>query len=335
MTARRYTLVTFGTSEPTWAIHKPGCDKIAQELNASQGTKTLIKVDLEDSDEDLLEDLGADEEATIEDVDLCVCTGYAQVDDSEHPVGEGSEGNGMPSPTGPPQPSTVAAAASRAAAAARLLQQVEEIIDKLVITRGVDDVGEGDEWQEEKLPSCTDDYVYDLAVEVRKLRERGDSWWRVGYELGLPGSGASNKQGRKGGAYARRVWRAAWGKTYLGDRSQRESKITREARAMENLGRSYFSEADEDAAILKRVTGQMIHWVVRLQGTYGLITSAQETYVHDDANLVRVKQGPKGRYLEFYEQVDAAQLRVDPRLSIAKSGPLRAVYVDRITRVGV
>jgi hypothetical protein len=158
----------------------------------------------------------------------------------------------------------------------------------------------------------------------------------VAYELHLPGSGASNKQGRKGSAFARRLWRAAWGKTYLGERGQRESKITREARAMENLGRPYFSESEDAMVIIEKVRGKMLHWVTRLGDQHGgIVTSAQEAYVHDDPKFIRVKEGPKGPYLEFFEQIDPAMLLADPRQSIAKSGPLRAVYVDRITRVGV
>jgi len=316
---KRYTLVDLGLDEPGWVVHKVGCAQIRVELAVNpSASKATVKLDLEWEDDHLLEEVDPDGEATgIEDIELCACTGY----DTERPA--------TPSPTRP------AAIASRDAAQKRLLQQVEETIDKLVIARGVDDVGEGDLWADERDSKCTDDYVYDLAVEVRKLRERGDAWWRVGHELGLPGSGASNKQGRKGSAFARRVWRAAWGKTYLGERGQRESKVTREARAMENLGRPYFSEDATEVEIIKRITGQMIHWVARLEGRHGIITSAQEAYVHDNPRLVKYKLGPLGPYVEFFEQVDAAQLMVDPLLSIAKSGPIRSVYVNRITRVGV
>jgi hypothetical protein len=339
MAAKRYTLVMMTQSDDEyWVIHKPGCKETIQSL-AAGATKELVKVDLEDSDEELLEALGAPLEWTMEDVDLCACTGY--VDEPEpDPQVESIDEDDLDDeedddPLTAPPPASAAARASQAAARERLLKQVEETIDKLVAERGEDNVGEGDRWAEERLFACTDDYVYDLAVEVRKLRERGDSWWRVAYELHLPGSGASNKQGRKGSAFARRLWRAAWGKTYLGERGQRESKITREARAMENLGRPYFSAEATGDEVVKKVTGQMIHWVARLEGQHGLITSAQEAYVHDDPRLVKYKQGPMGPYIEFFEQLDPAMLTIDPRRAITKSGPLRAVYVDRITRVGV
>lgn len=313
---KRYTLLSFTDESLKWEIHKPGCGQIAgwDSLGAN---KALVRLDLDDSEEEILEGINAFLEMTMNDVELCACT--------ETP------------PTSFSQPTRPAAIASQQAARARLLREVEVLIDKLVAKRGQDDVGLGDEWAHLRLEKCTDDYIYDLAVEVRKLREKGEPWWRVAYELDLPGSGASNKQGRKGSAFGRRLWRAAWGRTYVGDgvTVQRESKANREARALANSSKPYFLESATDQDIVTAICGKMIHWVTRLPVPDGLVTSAQEAYVHDEDRLVRVKQGPKGRYVEFYEQVDPAQLLVDPRLSIAKSGPLRAVYVDRITRVGV
>jgi hypothetical protein len=342
MAVKRWTLVEFnveyGEGQP-FVIHKPGCKRIKEEMPHIV-SKDLIKVDLDLDDEALLEalDPGGEDIETMDEVELCECTGYlssavepeaepAEVDDQDDEYDDEEDAS--------PAPSSAAAKASQQAARARLLRQVEETIDKLVVERGVDNIGEDRQWDDGRLATCTDDYVYDLAIEVRRLRERGDSWWRVAYELHLPGSGASNKQGRKGSAFARRLWRAAWGPTYLGERGQRESKLTRETRALENLGRPYFSEADEDQRVADTVRGKMLHWVTRLEGKHGLITSAQEAYVHDDPKFVAVKQGPMGRYLEFYEQIDPSMLLADPRMSISKSGPLRAVYVDRITRVGV
>jgi hypothetical protein len=334
MAAKRYTLVSFDNLDTLWEIHKPGCENIKKAV-AAGGTKALVKTDLEATDEEILDDVEAFMEMTMEDVYLCGCTGYVTGDPApaEEPDEEDEEDA---DPLTAPPPSSAAARASQAAARAKLLRLVEETVDKLVAERGEDNIGDDDRWHEERLATCTDDFVYDLAVEVRKLRERGDSWWRVAYELHLPGSGASNKQGRKGSAFARRLWRAAWGKTYLGERGQRESKLTREARAMENLGRPYFSESEDAMVIIEKVRGKMLHWVTRLGDQHGgIVTSAQEAYVHDDPKFIRVKEGPKGPYLEFFEQIDPAMLLADPRQSIAKSGPLRAVYIDRITRVGV
>lgn len=333
MAAKRWTLVEFDEGEILIVIHKPGCALIKQDV-AEGGSKELITLDLDEDDDVLLSNIdpGGEVVETMDEVELCTCTGYVTEEPSEQESDleeEEEEEEDTPAPT------SAAARASQIAARERLLRQVEEVIDKLVAERGVDDVGEGDEWAGERLATCTDDYVYDLAVEVRRQRTRGDSWWRVAYELHLPGGGASNKQGRKGASFARRLWRAAWGPTYVGERGQRDSKVTREARALENLGRPYFTGAEDPMTIIEKVRGQMLHWVTRLNVKNGLVTSAQEAYVHDDPKYIRVKQGPMGPYLEFFEQIDPAMLLADPRQSIAKSGPLRAVYVDRITRVGV
>lgn len=350
MAEKRYTVVEW---EGYYVIHKVGCGRIKDQVEKEGGTKRTAKLDLEVSDEELLSDLDAYLEDTIDNVEICDCTGYEMADALGYPVGGGPEGYAEPvAPQGEDEeysdeydeddveeedatPATPAALASQQAARVRLQKQVEEAIDKLVIARGVDNVGEDDQWSDRRLESCTDDFVYDLAVEVRKMREQGEPWWRVAHELGLPGSGATNKQGRKGSAFARRLWRAAWGKTYLGTTGKRESKAAREERAARNAGRPYFSEEATETEIIGKITGKLLHWVARLPVPDGLVYSSQEAYVHDDPRLVRYRLGPQGPYVEFYEQVDPAQLLVDPRLSIAKSGPLRAVYVDRITRVGV
>jgi len=319
MAEKRYTLVTF--PQEAWEVHKPGCKEIKAAAALPGANKRLCKIDLDLEDDEVLDSVDALDDMTMEDVFLCACTGYEAQEETSTPPASS-------------QPVHAAARASQEAARVRLQAAVEDVIEKLITARGEDNIGEGDEWSAERQPSCTDDYVYDLAVEVRKLRAKGESWWRVAYELGLPESGPSNKQGRKGGAFARRLWRAAWGKTYLGERGQRESKLTREVRAMANEGRPYFPAEATGDEVIKKVTGQMIHWVVRLENKHGLITSAQEAFVHDDPRLVKYRLGPQGPYIEFFEQLDPAMLMVDPRKAITKSGPLRAVYVDRITRVG-
>lgn len=331
-------MISFTDEEIKWEIHKPGCALIREAASLAGATKELVKVDLEDSDEEVLADIEAFVEMTMEDVELCACTGYETGDGPEgyaEPVAAQEEDLDDEDEEDDPAPSTPAALASQQAARARLQKQVEEVIDSLITKRGVDNIGEGDEWAGNRLATCTDDYVYDLAVEVRRLRARNEPWWRVAHELGLPGSGATNKQGRKGSAFARRLWRAAWGRTYLGTTGKRESKAAREERAALNQGRPYFTDTSTEQEIIGTITGKLLHWVARLPVPDGLVYSSQEAYVHDDPRLVKYRLGPQGPYVEFYEQVDPAQLKVDPRLSIAKSGPLRAVYVDRITRVGV
>lgn len=223
--------------------------------------------------------------------------------------------------------------AAQDAAAKKAQELIEGIIDKIIAARGVDNVGEGDQWGNERLDTCND-YVYDLAVEVRKGRAAGEPWWRIAYTLSLPGAGASAVQGKTGAAYARRLWERAWGKTYLDTSAPRDTKARKEERAVLAPMRPYFSDADDDFHIIQEVTGKRIEWVIRLAAGSGVVTSAQEAIVFHDSHLVKVVRGPKGRVLNFYEAPDAALLKVDPRHAISKCGPLRSVHLHNITRVG-
>lgn len=217
----------------------------------------------------------------------------------------------------------------------RLSELSEGIIEKVIVKRGKDDIGIDDEWSEKRVDSCGDDWTYDLAVEIRKLRvNKAMAWWRIAQELELPGAGASAKQGRAGAAFARRVWRAAYGQTYSETNANRETKDEKTVRYAGESARSYFATDDPEMYIIGKLKGSHIEWVTKLPVPDGLVTSLQETYVHDDPRLIWVKEGPKGRYVEFYEQPDPELLRLNPTKAIAKGGPLRSVYLDRITKVG-
>lgn len=218
--------------------------------------------------------------------------------------------------------------------AERLAVTAKIVIEKLVDLRGEDNAGEGDEWSTERLATCTDDYTYDLAVEIRKMRAQGTSWWRIAYELHLPGSGASAKQGGSGASLARRVWRAAWGKTYESEAVPREGKGEKVQRVFDEKARPYFAADAKELDVIKAMAGRLVQWCTRLQTPGGAVVSLQETFVHKDLHLIKIKQGPRGRYVEFFEQPDPELLRIDPHQAIAKSGPLRSVYLDRIVKVG-
>lgn len=217
----------------------------------------------------------------------------------------------------------------------KLSEICERIVTDLETIQGENTIGQHDDgWEEERLDTCQDDWTYDLAVEVRYLRGQGKAWWLIARELGLPGNGASAKQGRAGAAFARRLWKAAWGETYHDTNVSRETKGERVDRALLDTSRPYFAADAMELDIIRAIKGSRLEWVTRLVAGDGLVVSHQETYVHDDPRLIWVKQGPKGRYIEFFEQPDSAQLQVDPRMAIAKGGPLRSVYLDRIIRVG-
>src|SRR5687767_6868447 len=50
-----------------------------------------------------------------------------------------------------------------------------------------------------------------LAPKVKELREKGLAWWQIGFELGLPGSADTVAKGKGGAAFARKIWKAAFG----------------------------------------------------------------------------------------------------------------------------
>jgi hypothetical protein len=216
----------------------------------------------------------------------------------------------------------------------KLSETCERIVGELVSKRGSDDIGEcgSDHWHDDRLETCEDDWTFDLAMEVRYLRESGKAWWLIAQELGLPGNGCDAKQGRAGAAFARRLWKAAWGETYHDTNVNRETKGERVDRAQLDTSRPYFAADALAPDIISRIRGVKIEWITRLQAGDGLVVSHQETYVHDDKQLIKVKQGPKGRYVEFFEQPDKTMLAI--RNSLSKAGPLRSVYLDRIIRVG-
>lgn len=220
--------------------------------------------------------------------------------------------------------------------AARQAEQImAEIIEKIIAARGEDTVGDGDQWADARRDGV-DDYTYDLAVEVRKARAAGAAWWRIAYDLHLPGHGPSAAQGKSGAAYARRLWEKAWGKTYTdGERAPRETRETKRERGLATEARPYFAPDAQDATIVAAICGQEIHWNARLGDRHGgLIVAPQQAIVHHDPRTIKISMGPRGRYVEFFEQIDASMLAIDPHRAIAKTGPRRAVYLDRIERVG-
>lgn len=180
------------------------------------------------------------------------------------------------------------------------------------------------EMNAQRNPKCSDD-DYALAVRVRELRAAGEAWWRIAQTLGLPGAGASAKQGKTGAAHARGLWKKAWGETYRDTSVQRETRAIKTERALTQPGRPYFG-AEEDSYVVAAVTGHEIEWVTRVGAGDGVVCSIQRAEVSPEAR-VDVVQGPKGRVLRFYEIIRDEK-------GIPMVGPLRSVYIDRIERVG-
>lgn len=50
-----------------------------------------------------------------------------------------------------------------------------------------------------------------MANQVKALREAGKAWWQIGFELKLPGSADTVAKGKGGAAFARKIWKHAFG----------------------------------------------------------------------------------------------------------------------------
>lgn len=293
-------------SRHAFYLHALGCRDIARELREGGGGSEDITIDLSNEKESM---------KAIDPDDL----GYGMHDVKIHTCAIALD-------AATPLPTTRRKRNGRAEdeAGAKATTIVKELIKKVT-----------DPYAVGRLATC-DDTTYAKAVEIRRQREAGEAWWRIAQAMGLPGAGASAKQGKSGAAFARRIWERAWGKTY-GDseRALRETRDVKREATVLAPHRSAFRDGTTDQEIAAAILGNKIYWSARLgTGEHGIVVSPQEAYVHHDPRLVKVKQGPRGRYVEFYEQIDAAHLRIDPHLSISKSGPIRSVYVSQIERVG-
>jgi hypothetical protein len=185
-------------------------------------------------------------------------------------------------------------------------------------------VAQRDQPTDQRKPGCSDE-DYALAERVRTLRASGAAWWKIAYEMELPGSGVSAKQGKTGAAHARRLWERAWGPTYKDTTVERDTKARKTERALTQPGRPYFAHDALDLEVLDAVKGKPIEWTTRLGAGDTVVCSIQNAIV-SGLHRSEIVQGPKGRVLKFYEL---------PEEGSHISGPLRSVYVDRIEKVGL
>lgn len=118
-----------------------------------------------------------------------------------------------------------------------------------------------------------------LATDVKQLREQGLAWWQIGFKLSLPGSADTVAKGKGGAAYARKIWKAAFGEvprvqTRDGSRSKkrekneavRELKETKQADRVEAVrsGESVLKATMTDEEVLNMLEGRVITWSFNL-----------------------------------------------------------------------
>lgn len=118
-----------------------------------------------------------------------------------------------------------------------------------------------------------------MADQVKALRAGGMAWWQIGYKLGLPGSADTVAKGKGGAAYARKVWKSAFGevpRTQVrnGSRSKKAEKNTdvremRETAKAERVvqvraGQSVIAIDKTDEEVLAMIDGRMLTWSINL-----------------------------------------------------------------------
>lgn len=173
----------------------------------------------------------------------------------------------------------------------------------------------------------------DIAIgqKVKDLRDKGLAWWQCANELGLPGSGSTLAEGKKGAGQARKYYKIAFGE--LPERAPRSPRGegptgTRRRRSgalvAEKYGDPVFTDEHTDDEVIRAVNGSELTWLIHL-------TKNGEVY-HVKDEVAAVKRGTakitgtgEGRCLSFYESPDDAA-----RIA---SGPSRTVKVNKIVKV--
>jgi len=118
-----------------------------------------------------------------------------------------------------------------------------------------------------------------MAEQVKELRDQGVAWWQIGFKLGLPGSADTVAKGKGGAAYARKIWKSAYGEVPRvqkrdGSRSAkrekndhvRELKATKQADRIEAVrtGQSVISVDMTNDEVIAMLDGRMITWSINL-----------------------------------------------------------------------
>lgn len=228
--------------------------------------------------------------------------------------------------------------------------QAEAIIDSAVKTlerKGSPaPMSSPQDWQQ---PEDCDDETWEIAVQVRRLREEeGLAWWRIGHALSLPGSADNLEEGKVGARQARRAYRKAFGeipKTHTwGQQSERQSrradtnpdraalKATPKGERVEAVrsGRSVIDPEMDDDAVLAMVKGRTITWSINL----GNIDGMGDRFVDESSTvhrvMARVETQPNGvRVLHFKEVHDNVPIEFKGRAAGTRTVRLSSIHTIR------
>lgn len=183
-----------------------------------------------------------------------------------------------------------------------------------------------------------------LAPQVRELREAGKAWWQIGYELGLPGSADTVAKGKGGAAFARKIWKSAFGEVPRvqnrdgkGRKPREKNDHVRELRTTTKTARveavrtgtSVIKPETTDDEIIAMIDGRCISWSFNLDDMDGQGDSFFDSTAYVFKGTVKVRGTANERYVEFRE--------FDPRTPLQYRGfpgGARLVRVATIHTIG-
>ena len=160
-----------------------------------------------------------------------------------------------------------------------------------------------------------DDPEWQAAASVRHLREAGESWWRIGQLLSLPGAGDSAATGKGGAGQARRLYALHFGDVPRVQRARTAAPAERNAdravikkarltdrQAAVREGRGFLRPDMTNAEVVALLRGRKIEWLMNLHHLDGNGDHfvEDEGYVH--RIYLRVQEYAGNRCIVFVDE---------------------------------
>jgi hypothetical protein len=183
-----------------------------------------------------------------------------------------------------------------------------------------------------------------MAQQVKDMRAEGLAWWQIGFKLSLPGSASTVAQGKGGAAYARKIYKGAFGEVPRvqvrdGSRSKKAEKnpavrALRETSRAERVvqvraGQSVISPDLTDEEVLAMVDGRMLTWSINLANVDGQGDDFYDSTIGAFKGTVRVHGLGVDRCIDFREFDPSAPVR-----ERGTPGGMRTVRVSAIHTIG-
>lgn len=183
-----------------------------------------------------------------------------------------------------------------------------------------------------------------LAEQVKAMREEGLAWWQIGFKLSLPGSADTVAKGKGGAAYARKIWKSAFGEVPRvqkrdGSRSKKAEKnehvrelkeSTKTARVEQvRAGTSVIRPDMTDDEVIAMLDGRMLTWSFNLADVDSQGDSFFDCTVGVFKGTLKVHGLGLDRYVDFREYDPSAPLAYR-----GMKGGQRTVRLSAIHTVG-